>query len=422
MFDRRPLTPAIAAASGPRDASVSTTARPAAGSLGDVRRRQWRVALLKAAIAYVASRFVVLVSGGLVAAADAYRAIQNGETKPASAGTFVLRTLTSWDGLWYLSISRDGYPRSVIPHVSYFDPDARAAFFPLFPWLTRVVNAVLPGGDTASALLLNAVLGAVFVFLVGMIAKRVYDVRIAGRAMILICFFPGSFVLSFAYAEALLLTLAAATLLALLHRRWVLAGVAAAFATAARPNGVALVLACLVAAIYECRREGRAVVRPFIAVALAPLGFVAFQLYLGQRTGEALVWFRVQREAWEEGASFGWTAITKTWHFTLHPFASAVNTVTALCVAATVGFLIVLWRAKLPPALTAYCLGIIGLMLLPATVTARPRFLLTAFPVLIAFPAVFPRKDDDWWALLLALNAAGLVAVTTLYGVWAAIP
>ena len=71
MFDRRPLTPAIAAASGPRDASVSTTARPAAGSLGDVRRRQWRVALLKAAIAYVASRFVVLVSGGLVAAAPA---------------------------------------------------------------------------------------------------------------------------------------------------------------------------------------------------------------------------------------------------------------------------------------------------------------------------------------------------------------
>ena len=89
---------------------------------------------------------------------------------------------------------------------------------------------------------------------------------------------------------------------------------------------------------------------------------------------------------------------------------------------ATIGFLVVLWKAKLPPALTAYCLGIIGLMLLPATVTARPRFLFTAFPALIAFPAVFPRKDDDWWALLLALNGAGLVAVTTLYGVWAAIP
>jgi hypothetical protein len=31
-------------------------------------------------------------------------------------------------------------------------------------------------------------------------------------------------------------------------------------------------------------------------------------------------------------------------------------------------------------------------------------------------------RDGDWWALLLALNGAGLLAVTTLYGVWAAIP
>lgn len=394
----------------------------AGGHLADVRRHQWRIALVKGAVAYVASRMMVLVAGGMVAAADAYRAIQNGEPKPGSAGTFVLRTLTSWDGLWYLSISRDGYPRSVIPKVTYFDPDARAAFFPLFPWLSRMLDRVLPGGDTASALLLNAILGAVFVYLVGLIARRVYDARIASRAMILVCFFPGSFVLSFAYAEALLLVLAAGSLLALLHRRWLLAGACAAFATATRPNGVALVAAVLVAAVVECRRERRLQWEPLAAAAMAPLGFVAFQLYLGRRTGETLVWFRVQREAWAEGASFGWTALSKTWHFTLHPFASAVNTVTALCVAATIGFLLVLWRAKLPPALTVYCLGIIALMLLPATVTARPRFLFTAFPALIAFPAVWPRRDDDWWALLLALNGAGLVAVTTLYGVWAAIP
>ena len=61
-------------------------------------------------------------------------------------------------------------------------------------------------------------------------------------------------------------------------------------------------------------------------------------------------------------------------------------------------------------------------MLLPATVTARPRFLYTAFPVLIAAAAIWPDDQEDWWALGLALCGAGLVAVTALYGLYAAIP
>jgi Gpi18-like mannosyltransferase len=189
---------------------------------------------------------------------------------------------------------------------------------------------------------------------VGVLARRLYDERVAARAMVLVCVFPGSFVLSFAYAEALLLVLAVATLLLLLDQRWWWAGLTAAGATVTRPNGVALVVACLVAAIVTCRREHRRQPRAFAAVLLAPLGFVAFQLYLAQRTGEALVWFRVQRQAWEEGASFGWTAVTKTWDFTLHPFASAVNTITALCVVATLGLLVALKVARLPAALNAY--------------------------------------------------------------------
>jgi hypothetical protein len=66
--------------------------------------------------------------------------------------------------------------------------------------------------------------------------------------------------------------------------------------------------------------------------------------------------------------------------------------------------------------------GIIAMMLMPATVTARPRFLFTAFPLLIAVPKVWPRKDDDWWVTLVGLSAAGLLGATTLYGLLAAIP
>jgi hypothetical protein len=55
-------------------------------------------------------------------------------------------------------------------------------------------------------------------------------------------------------------------------------------------------------------------------------------------------------------------------------------------------------------------------------VTARPRFLYTAFPLLIAIAALWPKDDDEAWPLLLAACGAGLVAVTALYGVLGAIP
>src|SRR5438128_829027 len=84
--------------------------------------------------------------------------------------------------------------------------------------------------------------------------------RGAGRPVALFCFFPGAMVLSLAYSEALMLALAIGCLLALLKERWVTAGVLGAFATATRPNAVALVAACAWAAgtaIWR-RRQWRA--------------------------------------------------------------------------------------------------------------------------------------------------------------------
>jgi hypothetical protein len=238
--------------------------------------------------------------------------------------------------------------------------------------------------------------------------------------MVLAALFPGSFVLSFTYSEPTMLVLAALALLALLRKHWVTAGLLAALATAARPNALALVAAAAVAAFLAIRRDRDW--RSLAAPLLAPLGFVAYMVYLSARTGEPKVWFRVQQQAWNEGASYGWTALRRVGEFFVHPFSSAVNGITVVCVIALVVMLAALWRARLPAPLTAYTLVVVGLMLLPATVTARPRFLITAFPLLIAVAAVWPDDDRDWWAMLLALCGAGLVGLVITYGLFAAIP
>ena len=394
----------------------------------------WYRILRKVGLVYIFSRLCVVAGAAIVAAELQVDINQTkgvagvpfadpsiaGRPLPTSALGPISDVLSSWDGIWYMRLVRDGYPHHVQPHVTYFIADARAAFFPAYPLLVRAVDKVLPGGDTLAALFSNFVLGAVAIFLLGVLARQLYGEQVAAKAMVLGAMFPGSFVLSFAYTEALLLVFAMGCLWCLMSRRWVAAGLLAALGTATRPNGLALVLACAVAAVIAIRQE-----RDWGSLAaplLSPLGFVAFQLWLGHHTGEAGVWFRVQSEAWGEGTSYGLTAIRKTYEAFAHPLTSPTNVITAASVMAMLLMIYFLWRRRLPLPMVAYIAGILVLMLIPNTVTARPRFLYTAFPLFISAGAFLHSDRRDWWPYVIGACSAGLVTLTALYGVFGAIP
>ena len=395
----------------------------------------WRGALRAAGLAYLFSRLCVMIGAALIAAelrADEKVRIEKFGSSPWADPDYarkvipknalrpMLDVLTSWDGVWYLRIVRLGYPTFVRPNVDYDVWDARAAFFPLYPACVKALDALLPGGDIEAALLLNFCLGAVAVVLVGILTRRLYGESVALKAMVLMAMFPGAFVLSFAYTEALLIVLAAGCLWALGERRWWLAGALAALATATRPNGVALVVACAVAAVVAVRE--RREWRSLVALVVSPMGFIGFMLWIDHRVAERGVWFRVQTEAWGEGTSFGWTAVRRTAKAIAHPLSSPTNTITLASVAALVLLVWFLRRHPLPAPMVAYSLAVVVLMLLPATVTARPRFLYTAFPLLIPAAVWLDRDRRGWWTWAMASCAAGLVALTTLYGAYGAIP
>jgi Gpi18-like mannosyltransferase len=423
-----PTTPGTASTPVPTPASEADIDKNTARSGWSDRLRSpmtggditWARALIIGLLTYVVSRIAVAAGAGVRAAQRVVDANQAGVAPPGSGVDLITEVSTSWDGLWYLAIVRDGYPTLVPPNVTYFEPEARAAFFPLYPTLVRIFDPIIPGGDTFSALTLNLLLGAVAVVLVGLLARRLYDNTIALYAMMLTAVFPGSFVMSFAYAETLLIVLAALCLLSLHDERWLLAGIFAALATATRPNGIALVAACIVAAALAIHR--RRDWWSLIAVVLSPLGFVAFQLYLGAQAKERLVWFRVQSEAWDEGTSFGLTALRHIADFLRSPLNSPTDAVTTITIITLVAAMIILFSERLPAPMVAFTVVIVALMLVPDTVTARPRFMFTAFPLFIAVAAWLPRRERAIWDLVLVSSGAGLAALTALYGVYGAIP
>jgi hypothetical protein len=239
---------------------------------------------------------------------------------------------------------------------------------------------------------------------------RLADRGAADRAALLVAVFPGSFVLSMAYAEALMLALVTACLLALEERRWLLAGVAAALATATRPNALALVPACLWAAgvAIRHRREWRALLAP----ALAPLGMLAFHGFLWARTGRLDAWNLIQRNGWDERVDLGARNVERLaalarWN---DPDPGTVLLGFGLAVALVGAW--ALWRWRPPGALVVYAAAVLGLALIARTLGPRPRFVFTALPLVWAL-AVWLRGER--FRLAVVLSTAGLATLSAMY-------
>ena len=325
------------------------------------------------------------------------------------------QVLTVWDGRWYEKIALEGYPLTV-PQADFYAGTGRQAqtaiaFFPLYPLLVRALDKVLPGGADVAGVVLSLLLGAVATVLVWIVAEKVADRRVADRAAILFAFSPGAFVLSLVYAEGLLIVLAAACLLALLERRWVLAGVLAALAGASRPNATAVMAACAWAAGWAVwkHRDWRALIAP----ALAPVGMLAFYVFLWWHTGETLIWFRVQRQGWGEKIDFGIANLGVFADVVTRPLHNPNRLILAVSMVSAIVLMVILVRSKLPGVLNVYALS--GLCLVLAShINARPRFIFVAFPLVIALAKTI--RKTPAFIVLVGVFTATTIFLTVFYG------
>lgn len=213
---------------------------------------------------------VVAISRAIVVAAAllAEQVVGRNPLLTSGDGAPILRSLTAWDGWWYLGVARNGY--HVQPIVgSYHD----YAFLPGWPALVRVLS--WPWPDYAG---LVSVVSANVLFLVGIaLLVRLGRVVLGDERAIwgaaLLALLPFSAVYSMAYGESLFLCLSVGALLAAERDRRMLAGVLVALAALARLQGA--VLAVPVGLILFLR-DGRRLRWSQAWVLLGPLAAIAF--------------------------------------------------------------------------------------------------------------------------------------------------
>lgn len=385
----------VAGAAATKVVERRNTSVAARGPLTGVRDRLWQVSWRPGAI-YLASRALVLLTMGIAAAAGG-----------GSLGDRIYR----WDSVWYLRASGNGYPT----HLTVFHGHVLAntlAFFPGLPLLIRGLSGLTGMSQFSAGTAISSITGLTATIGVWALVREYADQKVANRATILFAFFPGSFVFSLIYSEGLVITGAAFGLLALMRRKWILAGVLGLVATAAAPIALAFVVSCVWATVGAIRRgrDWRALAAPI----LAPLGTVAYLLWTWQHTGVLSAFSQTERGGWKSYLSIAYP-FRNLGSFLSHPFTSHANTTLVFfCIIGVVAAVVIGWRDRQPNLVLVYGATVGALAMLTAPVGPRPRIILDAFPLILA---VGVRYQEGWKFRVAMVGSAVLLVALTAYEV-----
>jgi hypothetical protein len=324
----------------------------------------------------------------------------------ASTGQRLTALLAGWDGKWYLAAA-SGYPQHLLAGSGNAAQSA-LGFFPALPALIHLVHLLARAGYLVSGIAVTSLLSLVAPVAVWWALRDNFGRDAANRGTILVFFSPGAFVLAMVYGEGLLITAVAACLVALRRRRWLLAGLSAALASAADPLGLAALAACGVAAFGDLRKHGG--LRPLAAPLIAPVGALGFFSFLWAWAGTPFAWFIAQRRGWESGAFL--SGIPSAFGFVFqHGFTDINDTVKMLSVPAMLVLLVVFLRARPGPASVAYVLATLVLAAASPIVSWTPRVALRAFPLLGVAGARAPRR---FFPAIVGFSALLMAALATM--------
>lgn len=413
--------------SGPRLSTLGPGAPPGTTDTSAQRpapstRADWLRALAFCARVYLAVRIGLFLLGLLAVALLPSRGaveVPGYRFQNPSVGWHVLFTAWErWDALWYLRIAHSGYSGT----------DGSAAFFPLYPMLTRGVAQVVGQQWLLAAYLVSNVSLLVALVLFYRLSATEFSETVARRVVVYLCVFPTGLFLFAPYTESLFLALTLGCLYSARRQLWPLAGALGIMASLCRSAGLLLALPLAVEAVLQWRKDPRptgarslALVGRLAAAGATGLGTAGYLLYWSYRGS----WNRplsLQQSNWHKTSAWPWTTLWRGLEAGargLGTFAGGYATVDALITLAVLAAGI--WvTLRVRATYTVYfwvCVAFPMLYALPGRpLTSMPRYLLTVFPLYWTLA----RLAERWKAhdLVVAASAVGLGVLSVLFCTW----
>jgi hypothetical protein len=328
----------------------------------------------------------------------------------------LLGLLGRYDAVHYAGIVARGYDTAVPLKPDGGLATTNLAFFPLFPGLTRLADPLVPGGPATAGIAVSWLAGLAAAWGLFAVGAHLRDRRTGVLLAAVWAVVPHALVQSMGYTETLFTALAAWSLFALLRRHWLAAGLLCALAGLTRPTGAALVAATALAALVAVvrRRDGW---RPWLAGALAPMGLLAYVVWVGHRLGRADGYFHVQRDAWKMSYDTGAYTVRTVHKALAQPLPLAMYA-TTLVLLISFALLAMLAVDRVPWPLLVYAGVIVAMAFFgDGYFHAKARLMMPAFPLLlpVAYALASARRRKA------AVVLTTLAAVSAGYGVYLAL-
>lgn len=342
-------------------------------------------------------------------AAQSYQVISNSRINGFRGW---METLARWDTVHFLNIARNGY--------SADGPDrVLLAFFPLYPWTTRAVAAVV-GDYLIGGLLVSTAASIAAALLLRRLVREDSSAKIAERAVWFLFIFPTSYFLHLAYTESLFIALALGCMLAARKARWAAAGVLGALACLTRITGLVLPLVLLAEMVQQYRQARRFDWR-WLWVAMVPAGLIGYLMINAHVTGDPFAFLAIQKEHWHKSLAPPWVGISGTldsvgWR----PPGESQMIGMQEFVFIILGLVCTIYSwAKLRLSYSVWMTGNWLIFTSTSFVYSVPRYTLTLFPIYILFAQAAEKRLMN--SALTVWSLVYLALFTTLFvcGYWA---
>ena len=330
---------------------------------------------------------------------------------PGTGTRWALEIWKKWDAWHYVNLAELGYAGYMEDGKHLF-----LVFFPLYPWLVRLVSA-LTGNTMAAGLLVSFLCysgGCAYLY---KLAAWELGREAARRAVLFLSIFPYAFFFGGVMTEGLFLLTTAAALWHIRRHRWRRAGLWGALAAMTRMHGLLLIGAAGAELVEHLGRfDWRSILRRLPAVLLPAAGSLVYLGLNAAVTGDPFA-FTAMQEHWSQG--FCWISDT-LWYVLdnarFYPTVSVRYEIWIPTLLLFAGFFALLWYAggRFRSMYTLYAFAYLVLNYSLSWLLSAGRYLSCALPFFL-FAAALTEKRPWLTALLAGGLGAGLLINLTIY-------
>ena len=309
-----------------------------------------------------------------------------------------------WDCKWYAGISQHGYAEVA----NAKNHQANWAFFPLFPLLALLLNAL----TTLSIPLASVLLGKLL-FLFSIYAFIEFSTRYSAQvpplcAGLVVALSPYAIYGNTGYTEPLFLLLTCVFFIFLKERKYLACGLVGALLSATRVPGVFVALPyAIVVALQFLPASREEKLEMVLGGLLIPLGLALFMLHLHAVTGDALAFIHVQK-AWGRPLSDPLSVIVGGFERGKIHLIWASMSVLALLAA-----LFLIFTRQLTLGLFSLFCTLIPLL---TGLQSIPRYIWWQAPILLVLAQVISRR-----ATMIVLMPIFMLGLAYMYIAWMAV-